>query len=163
MQPPDHQSLWRVNGSGCSPAEGGELPLAPEVSDSPKGEEHDTGDRAQAPCRAGDRSTRDPQREKHACHARDEDGEQDVLGKQPHGLAPWRVPAGHAAGYRFSIGTGSIRSAGWNPRTFEYKYSSASRARRMVAAWRNPCCSPSKARYAVGIRFARSVSNIRSD
>src|SRR5690348_17458623 len=61
-----------------------------------------------------------------------------------------RLPFRHADDdhLRFSIGTGSIRSAGSMPNTREKKYCSPSMVRLMFFSWRNPCCSPSYATYA---------------
>src|SRR2546423_10094168 len=63
-----------------------------------------------------------------------------------------RLPFRHAdaeeqypAFYRFSMGTGSIRSAGSTPNTREKKYCSPWMVRLMFLSWRNPCCSPSYA------------------
>src|SRR5256885_13120788 len=58
------------------------------------------------------------------------------------------VPGTPLPGLKFSISTGSIRSAVSKPKIRERKYSSPSNVRRMFLSCRKPCCSPSYATYA---------------
>src|SRR5205085_7274134 len=66
------------------------------------------------------------------------------------------------AAARFSMRTDSSSSAGSNPNTWPRNESSASCARRCDSAFRNPCPSPSKVRYAYGVPRRLNASTIAS-